>query len=78
MSSRIISDPSGRFHLSVEVNDAVLEGAVDHNHAERVFKCAFLMALSALAQDGPWPDAVLESMSSFMVEMRTSLIEELH
>ena len=36
------------------------------------------MALSVLAQAGPWPTAALESMSTFMTEMRSSLIEQLH
>jgi hypothetical protein len=78
MSRRCISDESGRFNLEVEVQGAVLEGAIDHNHAEEVLKCALIMALSALAQDGPWPTAALESMSTFMTDMRTSLIGELN
>lgn len=78
MSRRTISDRSGRFNLELEINDTVLEGAFDHNNADDVLKCAFLMALSALTQSGPWPDAALESMSSFMTEMRSSLIEQLH
>jgi hypothetical protein len=36
------------------------------------------MALSVLAQDGPWPTAALQSMSTFMTDMRTSLIGDLH
>ena len=78
MSRRSISDESGRFNLEVEVHGTVLEDAIDHSNAEEVLKCAFLMALSVLAQDGPWPGAALESMSSFMTDMRTSLIAQLH
>ena len=78
MGSRRISDESGRFNFQVEVHGTVLEGAIDHNHAEEVLKCALIMALSVLAQDGPWPTAALQSMSSFMTDMRTSLIGELH
>jgi hypothetical protein len=78
MSRRSISDESGRFNFEVEVHGTVLEGAIDHSNAEEVLKCALLMALSVLAQDGPWPSAALQSMSSFMTDMRTSLIGDLH
>jgi hypothetical protein len=78
MSRRSISDESGRFNLEVEVHGSILEDAIDHSNAEEVLKVAFLMALSVLAQDGPWPGAALESMSSFMTDMRTSLIGQLH
>lgn len=78
MSRRSISDASGRFSLEVEVHGTVLESAIDHNHAEEVLKCAVIMALSVLAQDGPWPGAALQSMSSFMTDMKSTLIEQLH
>ena len=78
MSRRSISDESGRFNFEVEVRGTVLEDAIDHSNAEEVLKCALLMALSVLAQDGPWPSAALQSMSSFMTDMRTSLIGDLH
>jgi len=78
MSRRSISDKSGRFSLEVEVHGSVLESAIDHSNAEDVLRCAFLMALSVLAQDGPWPGAALESMSSFMTDMKSRLIDQLH
>jgi hypothetical protein len=78
MSRRSISDESGRFTFEVEVHGSVLEDAIDRSNAEDVLKCALLMALSVLAQDGPWPGAALESMSSFMHDMRTRLIGQLH
>ena len=78
MGCRNITDASGRFSLQVEVHGPVLEDAIDRANAEEVLKCAFLMALSVLAQDGPWPGAALESMSSFMSDMRTRLIGQLH
>ncbi|MFN8641269.1 MAG: hypothetical protein U0802_06275 [Candidatus Binatia bacterium] len=78
MSRRSICDESGRFNFEVEVHGSVLEGAIGHNHAEEVLKCALLMALSVLAQDGPWPNAALQSMSTFMTDMRTTLIGDLH
>lgn len=78
MHRRNITDASGRFSLEVEVHGSILEDAIDHNNAEEVLKCAFLMALSVLAQDGPWPGAALASMSDFMTDMRTRLIGQLH
>ncbi len=78
MSRRSISDESGRFNMEVEVHDSVLEDAIGRYNAEEVLKCAMIMALSVLAQDGPWPFAALESMSTFMTEMKTCLIQELH
>ena len=78
MSRRCIIDESGRFNFEVEVHGTVLENAIDHSNAEDVLKCAFLMALSVLAQDGPWPGAAMESMSSFMTDMRSRLIGQLH
>jgi hypothetical protein len=78
MSRRNITDASGRFSLQVEVHGSVLEDAIANANAEEVLKCAMLMALSVLAQDGPWPGAALQSMSTFMTDMRTRLIGQLH
>jgi hypothetical protein len=36
------------------------------------------LALSVLAEDGPWPGAALESMATFMTDMRSRLIAQLH
>jgi len=78
MSRRSIEDPQGRFSLHVEIHDTVLEDAMGHDNAEDVLKCAFLLVLSVLTQAGPWPGAALHSMSSFMTEMRSTLISDLH
>ncbi len=78
MNRRSITDQSGRFSFEVEVHGSVLEHAIGHSNAEDVLKCAFLMALSVLAQDGPWPGAALQSMSTFMTEMKSHLIGQLH
>lgn len=78
MGYRDITDASGRFRFKVEVHGSVLEDAIDRSNAEEVLKCALLMALSALAEDGPWPTAALESMSTFMSDMRNRLIAQLH
>lgn len=77
MSRRSIEDPRGRFSLHVEIHDTILEDAMGHDHAEDVLKCAFILALSVLAQAGPWPGAALHSMSDFMTEMRSTLISGL-
>ena len=77
MSRYDIMDDLGRFSLAVEVNGPVLEDAMEHPHAEEILRCAFLLVLSVLAQDGPWPGAALQSMSSFMTEMRSTLIHGL-
>jgi len=78
MSRRTVADRSGRFSFEVEVHGTVLEGAIDHSNADEVIKCAVILALSVLAQDGPWPGAALQSMSSFMTDMKTTLIGQLH
>lgn len=78
MSRHRIIDDQGRFSLEVEVCGPVLEDAIKHKSADQVLKCAVIIALSVLAQSGPWPDAALESMSSFMTDMRSTLIEGLH
>jgi hypothetical protein len=71
-----IGDASGRFQFRIEIRDPVLREAIGHDHAEDVLKCAVLMALSALAEAGPWPGAALESMSGFMNGMKNTIIDE--
>ena len=78
MIRRNIDDDSGRFRLQVEVHGPVLEEAMDRRNANEVLKCALLLALSVLAEDGPWRGAALESMSTFMTEMRSRLMAQLH
>jgi len=78
MSRRNITVATGRFNVEVEVRGTVLEDAIDHSNAEEVLKCAVIMALSALAQDGPWPGAALASMSTFMTDMKSILVGQLH
>jgi hypothetical protein len=78
MSRHRVVDDGGRFCLQLEVRDPVLEEAIQHENADDVIKCAMIIALSVLAQSGPWPSAALASMSSFMTEMKTTLIAGLH
>lgn len=74
MNQQTIRDECGRFRLEIEVDDPVLEQAIGHYNAEDVLKCAVLMALSVLAQAGPWPGAALASMSDFMSVMKERLL----
>jgi hypothetical protein len=76
MSQQTIRDEWGRFRFEIEVDDPVLEQAIDHYNAEDVLKCAILMALSVLAEAGPWPGAALESMSDFMSVMKDRLVTQ--
>jgi hypothetical protein len=73
MSRRSITDSRGRFSFHVEIHDSVLEVAMGHDNAEDGLKSAFILARSVLAQDGPWPGAARQSMSSFMTEVRSTL-----
>ena len=76
MMRRYIADDYGRFSLDLAVEGPVLEEAVEQAYAEEVLKCAVIMALSALAQGGPWPQVLLREMAAFMMEMKNTLIEE--
>ena len=76
MRRRFITDNAGLFTCEVEAHGLVLEEAIEHDDAEEVLKCAVIIALSVLAQDGPWPDALMERMSSFMVDMKKHVMQE--
>jgi hypothetical protein len=60
----------GRITIDIEASGPVLGAALEHEKAEPVIGCAVLMALSALAEGGGWPTAVLDSMSAFMSSMK--------
>lgn len=72
--SRFIADSEGFFTCEVEVHGAVLREALEHDRAEELLRCAVIVALSALAQDEPWPDRALASLADFMVEMRQRVV----
>lgn len=74
MTNRLITDTAGLFSCEVEVHGSVLREALEHNRAEELLRCAVIVALSALAQDAPWPDRALESLAEFMVEMRDRVV----
>jgi len=57
----------------IETRGTVLNDALEHELAEPVFRCAVLMSLSALAEGGPWPTAMLQTMAAFMTMMRDEL-----
>jgi len=74
MQSRLIADTAGLFSCEVEVNGAVLGEALDHDRADELLRCAVIVALSALAQDAPWPERAMQSLADFMVEMRAGVV----
>jgi hypothetical protein len=74
MTNRLITDTAGLFSCEVEVHGNVLREALEHSRAEELLRCAVIVALSALAQDAPWPDRALESLAEFMVEMRDRVV----
>jgi hypothetical protein len=73
MTTRLIADQCGLFTCEVEVHGAVLGEALEHDRAEELLRCAVIMALSALAQDSPWPDRALDSLADFMIAMRDQI-----
>jgi hypothetical protein len=74
MASRLITDTAGLFTCELEVSGAVLRDALEHHRAEELLRCAVIVALSALAQDAPWPDRAMDSLAEFMVEMRERVL----
>jgi len=74
MGRRLVA--GGRFSLEVEVIGPVLDEALEHDRADEVLKCALIAALSVLAQDGPWPDALLQAMTTFMTDMKGTLRQD--
>jgi hypothetical protein len=76
MARFFVCDQAGRITADIEADGTVLTEALDHEQADPVVRCAVLMALSALAEGGAWPSAVLECMSSFMDAMRTEVRSE--
>jgi hypothetical protein len=74
MSSRLIADTAGFFTCEVEVHGTVLGQALEHERAEELLRCAVIVALSALAQDAPWPDRALDSLADFMLAMRAGVL----
>jgi hypothetical protein len=73
MARLFVCDHSG-ITADIEASGTVLGEALDHEQADPVVRCAVLMALSALAEGGTWPSAVLVCMSTFMDAMRNQVI----
>jgi len=74
MVNRLIADSTGLFTCEVEVHGPVLGQALEHERATELLHCAVIVALSALAQDAPWPERALDSLAGFMVEMRERVL----
>jgi hypothetical protein len=62
--------------VDIETNGPVLGTALESENAESILRCAVLMALSALAEGGSWPTALLEYMGRFMSTMRNEVHSE--
>lgn len=73
MARLFVCDDGGSITADIEASGTILREALDHEQADPVVRCAVLMALSALAEGGTWPTAVLALMSSFMDGMRTEV-----
>lgn len=76
MARLFIADDQGWITADIGTSSPTLQAALEHEQAEAVIRCALLMGLSALAQDGGWPDAVLERMSAFMEQMSREIRSE--
>jgi len=74
MATRLIADTAGLFTCELEVHGAILGEALEHDRAEELLRCAVIVALSALAQDAPWPDRAMDSLADFMVTMREQIV----
>ena len=73
MARLFVCDQQGVITADIEAAGTVLREALDHDQSDPVVRCAVLMALSALAEGGGWPTAVLECMSDFMDAMRSEV-----
>ena len=76
MARLYVCDQSGWITVDIEADGPVLGAALEHEKAETVVRCAVLMALSALAEGGAWPTAVLQSMAHFMSSMKNEMRTE--
>ena len=70
MARLFVADSTGWITVDVDATGPVLGGALDHEKAEAVVRCAVLMALSALAEGEGWPTAALRTMAAFMATMK--------
>lgn len=76
MARLFVCDQGGCITADIEASGTVLTEALDHEQADPVVRCAVLMALSALAEGGAWPSAVLDCMSGFMDAMMAEVRSE--
>ena len=70
MARVFVTDTAGWITVDIDASGPVLGGALDHEKAEAVVRCAVLLALSALAEGDAWPAAALRSMAAFMATMK--------
>lgn len=75
MARLFVCDNSGRITVDLEVSGPVMGAALDDERAESLVRCAVLMALSALAEGGPWPSEALQTLAGFMGAMRDQVCQ---
>ncbi len=76
MARLFVCDTIGRITADIEAAGPTLRAALDHEQADSVIRCAVLMGLSALAEGGEWPAALLEFMTAFMSNMKDGVYSE--
>jgi hypothetical protein len=76
MATRLLADAAGLFTIEIQVAGPVLRAALDHRRADDLLQCAVITALSALAQEDPWPERALDALAQLMVAMRDDLRAE--
>ena len=76
MARLMVCDQTGWITVDIEADGPVLGAALEHEKAQTVVRCAVLMALSALAEDGSWPTAALQVMAAFMASMKNEMRAE--
>lgn len=74
MGSRMVADAAGLFTIEIHVAGPVLGAALEHARAEDLLHCAVITALSALAQEEPWPERALDALAELMLAMRDAVV----
>ena len=73
MAQLLISDGTGYFTVEIETSGPVMQAALADGRAESVVCTAVMLALATLAEGGEWPAAALQTLQSFMSDMRDAL-----
>jgi hypothetical protein len=76
MGRLFVCDNAGWVTAEIETSGPILGDALEHDQAESVVRCAMLMAVSALAEGGVWPAALLQAMAGFMRCMKDDVCSQ--